>query len=493
MKNVDFVAVDLGAASGRVICASWGDGTGFVLHEIHRFPNTPIMINSHLHWDFEQLWQEIMVGLQRYAAQTQNPLISLGVDTWGVDFGLLDATGQLLGPPYSYRDLRTEHTLTEMSRMAEQTWIFNQTGIQFMRINTLNQLWAMVRDHDPHLQRAETLLLMPDLFHYRLTGVKATEYSNATTTQCFDPRRNTWAHELLGKFGIPTRIFPSIVAPGTTLGPLLPAVASASGLPATTLVVAPATHDTGSAVAAIPGLDAHSAYISSGTWSLVGVELPAPLINADTLRLNFTNEGGVAGTTRLLRNVMGLWLVQECQRCWNNAGQSYRWDELQRAAEQAPALQSLIDPDAPELLSPSDMPTTIQRLCQQKGQPQPEHVGAIVRCCFESLAFRYRWVIEALEIITGRRISTIRVVGGGSQNALLCQLTANLCERTVVAGPAEATALGNVLVQAISAGFMPDIATGREIIASTITQTTYLPQPVAQLGSAYQRWRSLLG
>jgi rhamnulokinase len=317
---------------------------------------------------------------------------------------------------------------------------------------------------------------MPDLLAYWLTGRVVAEYTNASTTQLLDARTRTWAPELLGALGLPAQILPPIVAPGTILGPILPALRDAVGLRHDAPVIAVGTHDTASAVVAVPGLDADSAYISSGTWSLVGVELPAPILSEHARRLDITNEGGVGGTIRLLKNVGGLWLLQECQRQWEREGRPYSWEELVSLATAATPLRSLVDPDAPEFLAPTDMPAALRAYCRQTRQPEPDSVGALVRCCLESLALRYRRVVETLEELTGRRLGVIRVVGGGSQNALLCQLTADACGRPVVAGPVEATALGNILVQAVATGHLPDIAAGRRVLAASFPQLTYEPQ-----------------
>jgi rhamnulokinase len=469
-----FLAIDLGASSGRVMLGRW-DGARFDLRELHRFPNGPVTVLGHMHWDVLRLWQEILAGIGQ-AAQEDTPIAGIGVDTWAVDFALLDAAGRLLGNPYHYRDRRTAGMLEWIDARVQRERLYARTGIQRLPINTLPQLAGMRHSADPQLDMAAMLLLIPDLFHYWMTGQKVAEYTNATTTQFFDARARGWATDLLRELDLPASILPPVVAPGTVLGDLLPEVRAAAGLGAPAPVIATATHDTASAVAAIPGLDERSAYISSGTWSLVGVEVAEPILSDRARELNFTNEGGVNGTIRFLKNVGGLWLLQECQRRWGRAGRSLSWPELVRQAEGAAPLRSLVDPDAPEFLSPSDMPAAIREYCRRSGQPEPESVGAMVRCCLESLALKYRWVVDALEELTGRRIDTIRVVGGGSQNELLCQLAADACGRRVVAGPVEATALGNVVVQAIAAGVLPDLAAGRAAVAASARQASYEPR-----------------
>jgi rhamnulokinase len=473
-ETTNFLAVDIGASSGRVILGRW-DGERFALDELHRFPNGPVEEGGHLHWDAEGLWREIQTGIAACAARTAEPLAGIGVDTWAVDYGLLDAGGRLLGKPYHYRDRRTEGLPAWVDARIPPAELYALTGIQRLPLNTLYQLAAAARAGDEQLARAATLLLMPDLFHYWLTGRKVAEYTNATTTMFLEAREHRWATDLLERLAIPGHILPPLVEPGTVLGPVLPELRAALGLRHDVPVIAVGTHDTASAVAAVPGLDETSAYISSGTWSLVGVELPAPVLSAEAQRLNFTNEGGVGGTIRLLKNVGGLWLLQECQRRWQEEGRAYSWPELVTLAQAATPLRSLIDPDAPEFMAVGDMPATIRAYCRRTYQPEPESAGAVVRCCLESLALKYRWVVEALERLTGRQIELVRVVGGGSQNALLCQLTADACKRPVVAGPAEGTALGNLIVQAIATGHLTDLAAGRRAVRASVKQTIYTP------------------
>jgi len=472
---MNFLAIDLGASSGRVILGRW-DGQCFDLRELHRFPNGPVQVGAHLHWDVLRLWQEITTGIARYAAQDDAPLAGIGIDTWAVDFALLDGAGRLLGNPYHYRDRRTVGMLERVDQQIASERLYAQTGIQRLPINTLYQLVSMRQSDDPQLDVAATLLLIPDLFHYWLTGRTVAEYTNATTTQFFDARAQHWAIDLLAELNLPTQILPDVVAPGTVLGDVLPDLRDALGLCQAVPVIAVGTHDTASAVAAIPGLDSRSAYISSGTWSLVGIETTEPILSERARQLNFTNEGGVAGTIRFLKNVGGLWLLQECQRQWQHQGQAFTWAELVALAEAAPPLRSLVGPDASDFLNPAHMPEAIRAYCQRTRQPEPESIGAVVRCCLESLALKYRWVVGALEDLSGRQIDIIRIVGGGSQNRLPCQLTADACSRQVVAGPVEATALGNLLVQAIALGVLPNIAAGRAAVAMSSEQSTYAPR-----------------
>lgn len=489
--TTNFVAVDLGASGGRVLLGRW-DGSQFQLELLHRFPNGPVNVHGSLYWDVLRLWTEIKAGLQQYTARHSQPLSGIGVDTWGVDYALLDRAGRLLGNPYHYRDSRTNGMMERAFATVPRRQIFEHTGIQFIQLNTLFQLLSMVEANDPQLEAAETMLLMPDLFHYWLTGEATTEFTIASTTQMLDARRREWDREMLAMFKIPARILPAIAPPGTVLGNVRQEVAEEVGLRAPAPVVAPASHDTGSAVAAIPELDENGVYISSGTWSLMGVEIPEPIINDTVLSLNFTNEGGVNNTVRFLKNIAGLWLLQESRRHWQREGRDYSWEELMAAGEQAEPFRSLIDPDAPDFLGPGNMPEFIRAYCRRTGQAEPESVGAIVRCCLESLALKYRWVLGALETLTGRQLGPIRVVGGGSQNRLLCQFTADACQRPVIAGPVEATALGNIMVQAIAGGYLDDVAAGRQAIAATVHRQTYSPGPGEPWSEAFERFEKLL-
>ena len=473
-EEAHFLAIDIGASGGRVILGRW-DGSRFALEDIHRFANGLEERDGHLFWNVDRLWREIQAGMRRYAAcEDDARLKGIGIDTWAVDYVLLDAHGAPLGDPYAYRDPRNEGMAELVDQIIPPKELYERTGLQRLPFNTLYQLYA--ERNDPRLAAAAMLLLIPDFFHYRLTGKQVAEYTNATTTMFLDARRRAWATDLLERLGLPAHILPPLVMPGTRLGPLSPDVQQAVGFRSPAEVIAVGSHDTASAVAAIPGLDEHSAYISSGTWSLVGVERTEPLINEEARQFNVTNEGGVYGTIRLLKNVSGLWLLQECQRRWNEEGLHLTWDAIVAQAAAALPWRCLIDPDAPEFLPVGDMPARIRDYCQRSGQPVPETVGEIARCCLESLALRYRQVIDALEQITSQSITTVRIVGGGSQNALLCQLTADACRRTVIAGPAEGTALGNILVQAIATGHLPDLAMARQAAASSVPQQVYTPQ-----------------
>ena len=491
IRDSVYLAVDLGAESGRVVSGMF-DGERIALEEVHRFPNGPVNVMGHLYWDMLRLWSDIKAGLAKAAQMYGDRVAGIGLDTWGVDFGLLDANDELLGNPYHYRDSRTDGMMERAFEKVPREAIFDATGIQFLQLNTLIQLVAMVEARSPQLEMAYTLLMMPDLLNFWLTGCMANEFSDTTTSQCYDPRAGTWAYGMLEKLGIPTRMFRAdsgdrIVSPGTVLGTLLPSVADETGLGAVP-VIAPATHDTGSAVAAVPMDPENAIYLSSGTWSLMGVESKVPIINEAMLTYNLTNEGGVNGTFRLLKNIMGLWLVQECRREWQHAGEDHDYGEMVEMAAAAPAFGPLIYPGDDRFLAPGDMAPRIQALCHETGQAVPETKGAILRCALESLALEYRWVAEKLDELTGKRLGTIHIIGGGAKHELLDQFTADATGRTVVTGPVEATALGNVLVQALALGYIGSIAEGREVIARSFELKTFTPRDTRAWDEAYQRY-----
>ncbi len=501
-RLLNLAAVDLGAESGRVMRAAF-DGRVLQLAEVHRFSNVPVRVLNTLYWDPLRLFAEIKTGLAQCAKLA--PLNGVGLDTWGVDFAFLGRGDELLGNPVHHRDRRTEGMLDRAFQRVLRAEIFERTGIQFMALNTLYQLLAMVESRSPVLEAAQTFLTIPDLFNFWLSGQKVCEFSNATTTQLYDQRAlagkrtptspdvGDWAWTLMRQLNIPAHIFPVVVKPGTVLGPLLPAVAEELGIESIP-VIAPACHDTGSAVAAVPAQVERYAYISSGTWSLVGVETETPVITPQSLAYNFTNEGGVGGTVRLLKNVMGLWLLQECRRAWAQQGADYSYAQLKQLAENSAPFGSLVDPDADEFLPPGDMPARLQALCRRTRQPLPVTYAALARCIFESLALKYRWVIEKLESLVGYRLEVIHVVGGGSHNELLCQLTADATGRPVIAGPVEATALGNALVQAMALGELASLAEARQVIRNSFTPITYEPRPAsaAAWDEAYGRFVELL-
>lgn len=463
------LALDLGAESGRAVIGKF-DGSHLQIEEAHRFPNVPRRVGGTLYWDVLRLYGDVLSGLR--AAMLGGPLETVGVDAWGVDFGLIDSRGRLLGNPVHYRDARTNGMIERTVQRVSREKIYASSGIQFMPINTLYQLASMVEADDPDLQRAQLLLLIPDLIHHFLTGSTVGEYTNATTTQCFDVHRGKWASELLVSLGIPTNIFPEVVPPGTVLGSLRQDVAEdVAGNPR---VVAPGTHDTASAVAAtpLPG-DGQTAFLSSGTWSLIGLELDEPVVSEAALAANLTNEGGVAGTIRLLKNVMGLWLVQEARRALARRQSPLSYEQLTALAEAAPSFTAFIDPDDERFLRPGDLLDTVEVFCREAHQPVPPDPGTLIRVLLESLALKYDRVVRQLEAVSGRSIRAIHAVGGGTNNALLCQLTADATGLPVLAGPSEATAIGNLVVQAIAIGELATLAQARALVAQSFPARRY--------------------
>ena len=484
-KSKDFLAFDLGAESGRGILGCF-DGKQIKLKVLHRFPNGGIRILDNLHWDIISLWREIKNTLSICAKNGSN-IESIGVDTWGVDFGLLDKTGHLIGLPFHYRDSRTTGVLEKVFDLMPRPSIFELSGCQFMEINTIYQLYSMVLTDSPLLRFAETFLTIPDLINFWLTGQKVSEFTNATTTQLYDPRKENWSAELCQVLNIPLGIFPQVIQPGTDIGMILPSITNETAFQPTR-VIAPACHDTGSAVAAVPVQNESWAYISSGTWSLMGIEVEEPIITKHALDLNFTNEGGVDNTFRFLKNIMGLWLVQECRRTWSRSGEQMSYDEISQIAAQAEPFKALIDPDHHSFLASGDMPKRIVDFCKQTNQNLPSTKGEIVRSALESLALKYRWVLEKLEFVKGEAIDTIHIIGGGTQNKLLCQFTADATKRQVIAGPVEATSIGNLLVQMASCGAIGSITEGREIIAESSKLIYFEPTDNAQWDQVYNRF-----
>lgn len=489
MTTKNFLAVDLGAESGRTIVGRF-DGRGLTLEETHRFSNGSVRVLDTLYWDILRLWQEIKNGIAR-SAQSAGSVASLGVDTWGVDFGLVGPDGALIGNPIHYRDARTNGIMEYAFEIVPKAEIYAPTGLQFMQFNSLFQLLSIARNGqlDPY-GNVQSLLFIPDLFSYFLTGHKVAEYTIASTSQMLDARSQNWATDLLARFRIPDRILPPIVSTGTVIGEVLASVGSETGI-AGAKVIASAGHDTAAAVAAVPSLGADWCYISSGTWSLMGAEIPEPAINEKTLADNFTNEGGIGGSIRLLKNIMGLWLVQQCRRSFEKSGQSFDYSTLARLAEEATSFGPIVDPDDPGFHNPLDMPTAIREFCRKTSQAIPSSEGAIIRCCLESLALRYRKTLEQLETILGRTLRIIHIVGGGCQNELLCQLTADACQRTVIAGPVEATAMGNCLVQAMAAGDIGSLADIREVVRNSFPTRRYEARKAPQWDEQFAKFQSL--
>jgi rhamnulokinase len=495
MSEQVYLGIDIGAESGRVMAGLW-DGRRIRLEELHRFANGPVAIAGTVRWDVLRLWSEIQHGLALAGRRFGKSVVSIGMDTWGVDFALLSQSGELLGQPYHYRDARTRGAFERAFARVPRAQIFAATGVQFMEINTLYQLLALRQNNPEVLAAAHTFLTMPDFFNWCLSGARVCEFTNATTTQCLDPSRRGWALDLLKQFDLPANIFPEIVPPGSKLGPLRADLAEKTGL-ASAIVVAPATHDTGSAVAAVPTLHTGKtnwAYLSSGTWSCMGAELPRASLTPRTLELNVTNEGGVNFTYRLLKNISGLWLVQQCRRAFEARGRNCDYAELVRLASDAPALRSFVDPDDARFMNPPDMAAALQAFCRETGQTVPETEGQIVRCALESLALKYQVTLTSLEELTGNKMEVIHIVGGGSQNHLLNQFAADACNRPVLAGPVEATVLGNVLVQAQASAEVINLAELRAVVRDSFEVRPFEPDPKTTdaWAAARKRFSSLI-
>ena len=496
MAQKTYLAVDIGASSGRHVLGQF-DGRKLTLQEAYRFENGAVDVLGSLQWDLLGLWSHVKKGLRAAASLEGGPIASVGVDTWAVDFGLLAPDGSLLGNPYHYRDGRTNGMMEKAFSIVSREEIFRHTGLQFMQFNTLYQLLAMKLAGAVQLNVAQSMLMIPDLIHWLMTGEKSIEFTNATTTQFFNPLENGWALDLLKKFDLPSNILGTISPPGTDLGKLRSSVAAETGLDSTRVIL-PGTHDTASAVMAVPaasrpGQRPDWCYISLGTWALLGIESPKPVVNDKVLALNFTNEGGVGNTYRVLKNICGLWLVQECRRVWNQAGRDWDWEHLNRLSAASKSLVSFIDPDAKDFMAPDDMPEAIRGFCRKTGQTVPGDEGAVVRCAVESLAMKIRYVLGMCEELAGGRIETIHVVGGGTKNRQLCQAAADACGRRVVAGPVEATATGNVMMQAVAAGDVAGIAEAREVIRNSFAVDEYLPRNAAAWDDAYGKFLGLLG
>lgn len=480
-----FLAFDLGAESGRAMLGELERGV-LSLEEIYRFPNEPVRYGGELHWDLPRLWLEMQRGLDRV---TGTALDSIGVDTWGCDYALLGERGNLLENPFSYRDSRTDGVMQEVNDRFGADAIYDATGTQFLPFNTLYQLYAACRATPGLIAGAQAFLTVPDLLTFWLTGSLQSEYTNATTTAMVDVRRRAWATELLEQLGLPVRLLLPLVEPGAAVGTVSAAV---GGSRAGTPVIVPACHDTASAVASVEAGGA-SAFLSSGTWSLLGTELPAPIVTRRTRELNFTNEGGVYGTTRLLKNIGGLWLLQSCRRSWARGGREYGYEELLTAAAGEPsAFRSLFDPDYRGFLHPDDMVAAIAGYCRQTGQPEPANPAAYARAILESLAFKYRAVLDSLEEVTGSRFEEIRIVGGGARNKLLNQFTANATGRTVVAGPIEATALGNIAVQMVATGAVSSLREARQVIDRSFPVERCAPSEPERWNTHYQRFHDFV-
>jgi rhamnulokinase len=476
-----YIAVDLGASSGRTMVGSLEDGK-LTLQEVNRFWNGATGIGGTLYWDFLHIFRNIQEGISLARKTFGAGLVSIGIDTWGVDFGLLGPQGQMLENPVNYRDSRTAGMMEEVFSRVPREEVFASTGIQFMEINTLYQLMALSLEQAPPYQAAKTLLFSPDLLNYWLTGKRFNERTIASTSQIYNPVTRDWAYDLLDKLGIRSDLFAELVDPGTVIG-------DTDGLP----VVAVGSHDTASAFAAVPAEDVENcAFLSSGTWSLLGTEESKPIINAESLAANFTNEAGVCDTVRFLKNLSGLWIIQELRRVWNEQGCDYSFGALADLALEAGPFGFFIDPLDDRFAAPGDMAVRIADYCEESGQARPESHAQMLRATLEGLAFVYTEVLDDLERLTGHSLETLRIIGGGCQHALLNQMTANATGRKVVTGPIEATAIGNVMMQMLAMGDVGSLAEGRAVVLDSFAHEsdTYLPEDRPAWKAAREKWHS---
>ena len=488
MAEQKMLAIDLGASSGRGIVGSF-DGEKLTLKENHRFSNDPVILCGRMYWDILRIFHEIKQSIAKTVLDG-DAIRSIGIDTWGVDYALLDANGRMLANPTHYRDARTEGIVSYVGRFFAPSELYATTGIQCMNFNTIFQLAADLRDDGEIFKNATRMLNVPDLLNYFLTGNMANEYTILSTGALLDAHKRDYAKDIIAKAGIPQGLFGEIVQPGTSMGKLLPQVRGEVGkTDAEVLTVA--SHDTASAVIAVPTQEKEFLFISSGTWSLMGTELDAPKINAETEQYNFTNEGGVNNTIRFLKNIMGLWLIQESRRQWRREGKEYSFAELEMLAQEAKPFHCFIDPDHPSFVAPGDLPARVREFCQKTGQYVPQTVGEVMRCIYESLALKYRYTAEVIGKLTGIRPRIIHVVGGGTKDGFLSQMTADACNLPVCAGPEEATAIGNLLVQLMAAGEAKDLSDARAIVAASFAPKHYTPKDIAAWDAAYQTFCTL--
>ena len=479
-----FIAFDLGATSGRAIAGTLADGK-MTMEEISRFNNGIIPVGEHFHWNILGIYNTLRNSLKTCAQEGKIQAESIGIDTWGVDFGLLAKDGSLLGEPYAYRDPHTNGMMDEYFKRVPRQKVYDLTGIQFMQFNSLFQLFAMKQAGSSLLESAQDLLFLPDLLNYLFTGVKKAEFTIASTSQMLNPKTMSWAGELFEAFGAPVSLMQELVLPGTVVGTLSDAIAKDTGI-GKIPVIAVGSHDTASAIASVPAEGENWAYLSSGTWSLMGIETRKPLIDKETEAMNFTNEGGVEGTFRFLKNITGLWLLEQCRNEWEQENLSYQ--QLVEMAKAETPFQYYVDPDAPDFLNPESMTSAIGAYCSRTGQKSPETIGQTVRCIFDSLALKYRYTMELLKKVSPHPIEKLHVIGGGSKNTYLCQLTANAVGMPVVAGPAEGTAMGNLLVQAMALGYLESLADIRRVVRNSVETETYLPQDTDEWEKAYQKF-----
>ncbi len=490
MEQISFLAFDLGATSGRSILGTLCDGK-LQMKELTRFPNQILELGGHYYWNIFSLYEHLKAGMVACVKEGVK-ITSIGIDTWGVDFALIGEDGQILGMPLAYRDLHTTGAPEEyFKNVMSREGVYGLTGIQVMNFNSLYQLYAMKRDNSSPLKAAVRALFMPDALSYMLTGKMVTEYTIASTSQVLNPRTKKMEEQLLEKMGVKGSLFGEVVPTGTVIGTLTDALAAETGI-GKVPVVAVAGHDTASAVAAVPAADEKFAYLSSGTWSLMGIEVKEPVITEETAALNITNEGGVEGTTRLLKNITGMWILEQCIKEWKKEGVEYSYPEIVKMAEGATPFQSFIDPDDPSFANPPSMTAAIREFCSKSGQPVPQTHPELIRCIFESLAIKYKDILEKFRALAPFPIEKLHVIGGGSKNKLLDQLTANAIGIPVVAGPSEATAIGNIMLQAWAAGCVNSLQQMRDMIAKVVETETFLPQDTTSWNEAYAKIKHLL-
>ncbi len=488
MSKKHFLAFDLGASSGRAMLGTL-ENNKLQLDEVHRFKNQMTQLHGHFYWNIYNLFDELKTGLKKCISEKGVEPLSFGVDTWGVDYSLVSASGQLTGLPYAYRDHRTDDAMEAFFRVLSRKKTYMLSGIQFLQFNTLFQLFSSVRDNDPVLKIAEDLLFTPDTLNYLFTGVKKNEYTIASTSQLLKPGKSEWEPQLFEAADISPDLPVELVQPGTILGMVLPEITEQTGC-GELMCVAVASHDTASAIVSVPAEGENWAYLSSGTWSLLGIESPEPLVSEKTLEMNFTNEGGVDGTTRFLKNIMGMWLIQECKRIWDEE-KVMTWQEIVDLSQFAEPFFCLINPDDPGFLNPGNMPEAIRNYCRKTNQPVPESKGQIARCIYDSLVLKYKYTLRQIESVTGKKIDKLHIIGGGANNGVLNQLTANATGIPVIAGPTEATAIGNIMMQAKALGFVISLEEIRKIVRNSFDVNVYEPAPKHDWEKAYARFEKL--
>lgn len=497
MYTIKSLAIDLGASSGRLILGKLDDRKKLHLEEIYRFPNGGVPVSESLYWDIISIFREMKMGLAEYVNRYGNDLDSIGIDTWGVDFVLLDEKDEFIGPIHHYRDKRTDGMLEKMLEKVSKEEIFSQTGIQFLQINGSTQIFSMVYNQSSRLSITKMFLMLPDFLHFLLSGVKKSEFSDATTSQLYNPTKKDWAYPLIEKLGLKKEWFCPIVQPGTVLGKIKKDIAEETGINKSAQIITPLTHDTGSAVAAVPidmgaFQEGEWAYLSSGTWSLLGVELKEPLINKNVMEYNFTNEGGIGGSIRFLKNLSGLWIIQECKKVWDKEEDILSWDLIAEKSSKAPKFQTIINPDDPMFLNPPNMIEAIRQFCAKTGQDFPEDKGSIARTVFESLALRYKHALLQMEELLGKKVKILHVIGGGSQNNVLNQFTASALQIPLKAGPKEATAIGNLLVQMLALGEIEDVKELRQIVRDSFPIKEFEPKNSDEWEDIYQKYKKIL-